>query len=1219
MYNKLFIIALIFSFGCGFEDDKKDAGIEEITKSRCIKHKFADGTANNIYGRECFEGKHLLIKTSKEGDLVSTTNVSESNTGLKLDKDLSFQNKFYNVSYKILKGQGDDKNYPLLLNYLNANEKFQGQKDTEYHIIFKTDRDYLKLYQASKSLKDIPHTKIDSLKIWRDGKAWDYDPKSYKNKEGDYYMTPLIGYSVRYCNPKSIITSSGERTFESRPVCNYSYSDKAPYIETTANNKRIYNHRTKEKKDYYPSDYFNGIWFFSEGPIETPTREGEIAPINAHLVKIRKEKNNFYLLDVSGEIEERNRKSIAKIPVKWNSFEPDLNGNKFISFGERNNTDEDAIKRPYVKINFEKMEPGGLKESELIELIITQDYLSYVHRVNYEGHTVKWKTSFLRAKAVNSEGFTPKRWFKDDHDQVFGVLWANPQDERKRAEITEDSLMDHLRMIRFNISLNTPEEKRTKTKTINWHFSKNSTKDTEYRKVAKKAVQIYNQAFEHISKSSDTKIRVKLIETEEKDLGDLRYNIINLVKAKDLLAGSVGLLGLAPSYVNPNTGQIVGTTANIIIHNQEAFFDSVVRNYIRYEIFQTNKRTDKENEIHVVSPHLRSEIQEKCPQVKEFINQKKQAELKPSTDLKDKDIVISCGKQLTKQALLGLILHEMGHSFGLAHNFKASTDSKNYYHSVEEVKAIFPDIDSHQKIANFSSIMDYGSSDQLEMRYLGKYDLAALRYLYFDKVELKDGSYEDLNINSDPKQQTALNEKILKERKNYLHCSDFLKETEFMCDPLDYGRNPKEIIQEQILSIKRKFNNFRYRYDISELLFSKRLQYRINLIISEFNPLLSYYNNWLRLRDSYLKQKGLDPIFALNDQKSIDNYKTLIKKGKKDNEEYALYYPVRELISDFMKELIQFEEMKCLLKDSEGKVHTFSLEDIKNHLKYDYGNNLYVEDCRSFQVMNFFKKNSLTLEEETGYENFERYLATKNPQSKKDVIPISHLIGIINPFILANPQLKIGIGNQLYNFLMREPDFLKDFNLIFQENLLDIENKTLVGIKKNDMLLSAIAANLIESLSSPDKQPFLIEHLNNIKNVKYSTGKAEGSFYEEVMKHLDKGESIESIKIPFLTIAHKEYLQSKRNVPTEYHNPSFQDYLQKKRDVFYNKEKLIFIIPFETDSFSAQMIKKYNENSDKLKRLNKKASLSAVEKLNKTVLTRYLTTLKIYIEKWTQL
>ena len=1239
IFTSILILSLVSCWGgknLNFDDSSltKGKARSAYIKRNCIKDRFAEGHDLNVYGLECLEGKQLIIETSKKGELVSTSEVSESKAGLRLEGYLSFKNKFYNTSYDIKENKGDAKNIPFLLNFLPSNEDFTGDLNTEYHLIFKTLGNYLVLFKASQNLNELPYIERTSLKVLRDSKIRDYD--SSNKKEGDYYMVPFIGYPITYCKARSLTNSKGERTFES--TCEESLFQNTEYVKVNPNNKQNYKYLTKLKKDLFPSDYFDGEWYFSEGPIETPTREAEQAPYNAYLVTMEREQGQLNLKDMSGDVEYRNRRTLGEIPVKWRDFEIDQKGNnQFANFGEKEKDRNDSITRPYVQIDFRSMKESQPAIVDLIDLTIAPNYFSYIQKITINnpnsplnGKTIKKKTSFLRAKTVDTVGFIPRRWFIDDNKNVFSYLWVSPQDEGKRAEVTESERLDQYRMIRFNTSLNTETEKKTKTKTIKWHFSKNSTKDPEYREVVQKAVDIYNQAFKHITRDSGKKIEIKLAKENgeyiEKNLGDLRYNIINLVKAKDLSGVGYGLLGVAPSYVNPDTGQIIGTTANIFVHTQEETFDNKIRAYIRYEIFQKNKRTKEENEIHVVSPFLREQIQKKCPEADNFIQQIKSAQnqITPRTELSDKQIIISCGKKLTKQALLGLILHEMGHSFGLGHNFKASADSANYYQSEDEVKAIFPNIKSVEEIAHFSSVMDYGKNSHPELTFLGKYDLAALRYLYLDEIELKDGSRVSLKINSDPEQQKALTEKLLQNRKSYMHCDDSLKIKKAMCYPYDYGSTPAEIAVDDILHLKRSLNQIRYRYDLDEELYllkssifpanpstSNRLAITISMLLSRSTLL---YKKWEELKNNYLESLHLSDKFnyVLNDQKSIDEYKKLLEKGL-NNKEYALYYPMRDILPKIVMELMSLEEMNCHVKDSEGKEHDLTLDTIKSLLRYDYGDSLYVEDCRSPIILNFFSENNLTLIKQSGYENFVSYYPRTSPQFKWDSLPISHIlvtipacqyitpngcIGFVPPslsFILLNSS----IINAQFTQWLREPDLLKALTEKAQTNLLNSEkNKTVFSSAINNILMNSAASGLHSTLNSPDKKHILTEHLNNMGFVRYKKGTGPDSFYKKVIEPLSKGLSIENIEVPFLTEVHKQYKAEQSQL-------DFLSYLLEREDIFNDTSEQTVIVPLETNSLSKKVIKKYNETLKEMKKMEERTDLSAIEELNKEALKQH--------------
>ena len=1213
---KLYIIILTLSLISCSEKDSKHGGSTNkdrasnpqidtsFIQKKCIKHTFAQGHDENLYGLECIEGKQLVIKTSKEGALVSTSAVSNNDKGLRIEDGLKFKNKFYtSSSYDLLTNQGDNQIYDFLSKFLPLDEKFQGALDTQYHIIFKTDGNYLTLYKASKELKNIPHTETSSLKILRNNKTLvDYDPDSYKKQRGDYYIVPFIGYPIQYCKAEAK-RASGVDYNEYITNCKDSVSQKAQYIKVNPNSKAIYNYQEELKTDLFPSNYFDGQWYYSTGPIES-SNTGELAPVNTSLIQIEKEADNFNLIDISGNVRDINRISLDKIGVKWRSFEKNQKGNnQFLTYGEKEKTNEDQIKRPYVQIDFPSM------EGDLIELIITQDYLSYIQKITLPNHPIvpeimrgkpiKFKTSFLRASSVDTEGFIPRKWFLDDHNNIFGILSSSPQKERQRADNSENERFNHFRMIRFNSSLNTEEEKTKKTKTIKWHLSKNSTKDPDYIKIAERAIQIYNQAFHYISQNSKTEIKITVeLEEERKDLGDLRYNIINLTQK----LSNIDLLGIAPSYVNPNTGQIVATTANIFIHNIEAIFDVRIRNYIRYEVFQKDKRTEEENEIHVVTPYIRELIQKKCPKIKDFIREKKKASLKQSTPLNDKELITECGKELTMQALLMVILHELGHSFGFAHNKKASSDNENYYKNEDEIKDIFDVAGPFDKIAKSSSFMDYLSFDYPTMNYLGKYDLATLRYLYFNEIELENGEIVTLAIDSPLKEQKGL----LKERKNYLHCSDHLEKTQIMCDSFDYGENPKEVAEELILRSKRVLNSIRYRYDLAENLFydlAKNKFKRSPHIVfrNALTSISNFYRGWVEFRDDYLTRSNQPPNinnFTLEDETSIDRYIDIVKQGVEETSDdpYTLYYPLRDMFPEFIMELLMLNEMKCHVEDTEGGKHSWALESIKDYIKYSVDvNRFYVEDCYSAQITEFFKKNSLTLERQTGYENFMSYHLVDNPQNRIDVAPVSDIQKEFFDFLTSyrnNPYIE---SEKKYAVSWwDEPDKLKNLTETAYSKILKLEDNTTPSENsRNNYLFKLAELGLKRSLDTDEKREFLMEHENNVKFIKYQLETGPHSFDAIIRVPLAQGIQIEKMGVPFLEAVYKEYLKEKKD-PTI---AGFQDYVLEQEDVL--KDNQILIIPFKKNNFIAEVIKKYKKNKEQIKELNRIDEQQSVIKIFK--------------------
>lgn len=118
----------------------------------------------------------------------------------------------------------------------------------------------------------------------------------------------------------------------------------------------------------------------------------------------------------------------------------------------------------------------------------------------------------------------------------------------------------------------------------------------------------------------------------------------------------------------------------------------------------------------------------------------------------------------------GVTEHELGHNFGLRHNFEGSYDSHNYFPEYYAIRDQYPDpvpqdfgtlplspdeFEAYDaalrenrvvrdaagiKMFQYSSIMDYGGQFYSDLRGLGKYDIAAVKFGYGGLAEVFDGS-----------------------------------------------------------------------------------------------------------------------------------------------------------------------------------------------------------------------------------------------------------------------------------------------------------------------------------------------------------------------------------------------------------------------------------------------------------------------------------------------
>ena len=153
------------------------------------------------------------------------------------------------------------------------------------------------------------------------------------------------------------------------------------------------------------------------------------------------------------------------------------------------------------------------------------------------------------------------------------------------------------------------------------------------------------------------------------------------------------------------------------------------------------------------------------------------------------------------------VLHEMGHNFGLRHNFEASADRENYqaeYYKIKNEIKNNPNMDPEevkkkQAEMNFyaySSVMDYGFGFYDVQSDLGRYDKYAIRY----------GYHRSLNADDPVK------------RANLKFCTDHQLFEKSTCRQFDQGATVTEITLNTIdrynkSYIRTHFRRDRYEYE----------------------------------------------------------------------------------------------------------------------------------------------------------------------------------------------------------------------------------------------------------------------------------------------------------------------------------------------------------------------------------------------------------------------
>jgi hypothetical protein len=143
-----------------------------------------------------------------------------------------------------------------------------------------------------------------------------------------------------------------------------------------------------------------------------------------------------------------------------------------------------------------------------------------------------------------------------------------------------------------------------------------------------------------------------------------------------------------------------------------------------------------------------------------------------------------------------VLVHEIGHNLGLRHNFAGSEDKANFYEP-HELKTL-----GYDRSFNYSSVMDYAYRTFNELPIMGKYDIAALRYGYAEKLETAAGTLISVEeFKAAPKT----------ELKDFQFCTDEHVALNPNCNVFDEGATLVEMVSQHIDAYKENYqkNNFR--------------------------------------------------------------------------------------------------------------------------------------------------------------------------------------------------------------------------------------------------------------------------------------------------------------------------------------------------------------------------------------------------------------------------
>ncbi len=242
---------------------------------------------------------------------------------------------------------------------------------------------------------------------------------------------------------------------------------------------------------------------------------------------------------------------------------------------------------------------------------------------------------------------------------------------------------------------------------ITWWIE--NTTPEEFRPTIEEAVLEWNKAFEKAGFKNAIVVKTQPDDADW-DAGDIRYNVLRWTSSPNPPFGGYG-----PSFVNPRTGQILGADIMLefVFHTNRVKIDKLFT-------FQEEEAFDPES----IDPLLEDQYFCSFGEMMQMNNLFGQAALK-SFGASDLEM-----EGMKKEAMMQLIMHEVGHTLGLNHNMKSSQTL-----SVDQLY----DKSFTNGIALTGSIMDYANVNvtpekenqgQYYSVTVGPYDIWAIEYGY---------------------------------------------------------------------------------------------------------------------------------------------------------------------------------------------------------------------------------------------------------------------------------------------------------------------------------------------------------------------------------------------------------------------------------------------------------------------------------------------------------
>lgn len=357
-----------------------------------------------------------------------------------------------------------------------------------------------------------------------------------------------------------------------------------------------------------------------------------------------------------------------------------------------------------------------------------------------------------------------------------------------------------------------------------------------------------------------------------------------------------------------------------------------------------------EESFQEINGNIVEQVKNVCPTLANYAESLKSANATRNEETEVK-LVKACAIELSKPSLISVILHEMGHNFGLRHNFYGSTDQRNFYAPVD-LKLGNTTVKTKWES---SSIMDYTSINYENMIHPGLYDVAAIRWGYTDQIEDQSRKIVKVSPHKSTRDQVQSNYHL------YKYCSDENVDavvTDPMCARSDYGTDPTQVVDYLIKSYDSSFALWNHRHNRDKMMDMEEAA--IARMKNYLTPMAKFYEKW-RLILAAQAGPGKEYLESLQNREEYDALVAKVLDKNIVGERNAIlnkqYKDAVQRIFEFLMKIAFLPDYSCITERTvNGKptIQMFPFAKIQKNI-FSTGTEKTVTSCQDKEVKNYLQ------------------------------------------------------------------------------------------------------------------------------------------------------------------------------------------------------------------------------------------------------------------------